>query len=46
MAAFKSSMVGEFFNDMYLASNAINISIAMSVVYSFVFIGFLSAFAE
>jgi len=34
------------FNDMYLSSRAMFISCGMSVVYSFVFIYLMSAFAE
>jgi len=33
-------------NDLYLASNAIWVSIAMAPIYSFVFIAIMSAFAE
>ena len=43
---FKSSEAGQFFNDMYLSSRAIYLSIFMSVVYAFLFIGLMSAFAE
>jgi len=46
LATFKSSEAGQFFNDMYLSSRAIYISIGMSVVYAFIFVGLMSAFAE
>jgi len=46
LSAFRGSIVGQFFNDMYLSSTAILVSIGMSVVYAFIFIGLISAFAE
>ena len=46
LATFQSSEAGQFFNDMYLSSRAIYISIGMSVVYAFIFVGLMSAFAE
>lgn len=44
--AFLQNPIGSYFNDLYLSSNAIFISFGMSVVYSFVFIYLMSAFAE
>lgn len=46
LGTFKSSEAGQFFNDMYLSSRAIYLSIFMSVVYAFIFIALMSAFAE
>ena len=44
--SFKDSKGGAYFNDLYLSSRAIYASIGMSVIYSFVFIFVMSAFAE
>lgn len=44
--AFLQNPVGTYFNDLYLSSRAIYISFGMSVVYSFIFIYLMSAFAE
>jgi len=44
--AFLSNPTGQYFNDLYLSSRAIYISMAMGVVYCFLYIYFMSAFAE
>jgi hypothetical protein len=38
--------IGPYLNDLYRASRSIYLSLAMSVVYSILFIYFLSAFGE
>jgi len=43
---FLNSKAGSFFMDMYLSSRAIYISMAMSIVYSVIFIYLMSWFAE
>lgn len=43
---FMQNPVGKYFNDMYLSSRAIYWSFALGVVYSFIFIYLMSAFAE
>lgn len=43
---FKSSSAGSYFNDLYLASTAIFISIGMALVYCFLFIAVMKFFAE
>jgi hypothetical protein len=40
------SGAGPFIDDLYRSSRSIYLSLAMSVVYSIIFIYFLSAFAE
>lgn len=45
-AEFLNNPVGKYFNDLYLSSTSIYISFFMSVIYSFVFIYLMSAFAE
>ena len=44
--AFLSNPTGAYFNDLYLSSRAIYWSCGMSVIYSFIFIYLMSAFAE
>ena len=44
--SFKTSSIGSYFNDMYLASKAIYASILMGLVYSIGYIYLMSAFAE
>jgi len=44
--AFLQNPIGKYFNDLYLSSRAIYWSMAMGVVYCFILIAFLSAFAE
>ena len=44
--AFLQNPIGKYFNDLYLSSRAIYWSMGLGVVYCFVLIAFLSAFAE
>lgn len=44
--AFLQNPIGKYFNDLYLSSRAIYWSMAMAVVYCFIYIFFMSAFAE
>ena len=46
LKSFSQSSIGKNFNDMYLSSRAMYCSIAMGVVYSFIFIYLMSFFAE
>ena len=43
---FMDSSAGNFFNDMYLSSNAIFASFGMSLIYCFIFMAIMSYFAE
>ena len=44
--AFLANPIGKYFNDMYLYSTAMFISVGMSLVYTILYILILSAFAE
>ena len=44
--SFKTSSIGKYFNDMYLSSDAMFISIVMGLVYCIGYIYLMSAFAE
>jgi len=46
LAAFMQNPIGKYFNDLYLSSRAIYWSMAMGMVYSFIYIYVMSAFAE
>lgn len=43
---FMNSKAGSFFMDMYLSSRAMYVSMAMSIIYSVIFIYLMSWFAE
>jgi len=44
--AFFENPVGVYFNDIIIAKKAVYISLATSIIYSFIFIYLMSAFAE
>lgn len=46
MHSLKGGTIGSYFNDMYMASTSIKISIGMSFVYSLLFIALMSLMAE
>jgi len=46
LQAFLSNPIGKYFNDLYLSSRAIYWSIAMGMIYCFIYIYVMSAFAE
>jgi hypothetical protein len=44
--AFLNSSAGSYVNDLYLASTAIWVSLGMALIYCFIFMAIMSAFAE
>jgi hypothetical protein len=46
LQAFMTNPIGKYFNDLYLSSRAIYWSCAMGMVYCFIFIYIMSAYAE